>query len=42
MYNVIQSSTKTEETEDINTEEEKQNMENANPCTKMKLQKNWV
>ena len=39
MYNVIQSSTKTEETEDVNTEEEMQNIENANPCTKMKLQK---
>ena len=39
MYDVIQSSTKTEETEDVNTEEEMQNIENANPCTKMKLQK---
>ena len=37
MYNVIQSSTKTEETEDVNTEEEVQNTENANPFTKMKL-----
>ena len=37
MYNVIQSSTKTEETEDVNTEEEMQNIENANPFTKMKL-----
>ena len=39
MYDVIQSSTKTEETEDVNTEEEIQSMENANPFTKMKLQK---
>ena len=30
MYDVIQSSTKTEETEDVNTEEEMQNTENAN------------
>ena len=37
MYNVIQSSTKTEETEDVNTEE-MQNTENANPFTKIKLQ----
>ena len=38
MYNVIQSSKKTEETEDVNTEEEEmQNTENANPFTKMKL-----
>ena len=37
MYNVIQSSAKTEETEDVNTEEEMQNIENANPCRKMKL-----
>ena len=36
---VIQSSTKTEETEDVNTEEEMQNTENANSLTKMKLQK---
>ena len=39
MYNVIQSSTKTEETEDVNTEEDMQNIENANPYTKMKLQR---
>ena len=37
MYDVIQSSTKTEETEDVNTEEDMQNIENANPYTKMKL-----
>ena len=37
MYDVIQSSTKTEETEDVNTEEEMQNTENSNPFTKMKL-----
>ena len=36
MYNVIQSSTETEETEDVNTEEEMQNTENVNPFTKMK------
>ena len=39
MFNVIQSSTKTEETEDVNTEEDMQNTENANPFTKMKLWK---
>lgn len=39
MCDVIQSLTKTEETEDINTEEEMQNIENAYPCTKMKLKK---
>ena len=38
-YDVIQSSTKTGETEDVNTEEEIQNIENAHPLTKMKLQK---
>ena len=31
MYDVIQSSTKTEETEDVNTEEDMQNTENDNP-----------
>ena len=41
MYDVIQSSTKTEETQDVNTEEEMQNIENANPFTRMKLQKGW-
>ena len=39
MHDVIQSSTKTEETEDVNSEEEMQNTENAYPLTKMKLQK---
>ena len=39
MYNAIQSSTKTGETEDVNTEEDMQNIENANHYTKMKLQK---
>ena len=39
MYDVIQSSTKTEEIEDVNTEEDMQNIENANPYTKIKLQK---
>ena len=37
MCDVIQSSTK--ETEDVNTEEEMQNTENAYPLTKIKLQK---
>ena len=37
--NVIQSSTKTEETEDVNAEEEIENTENDNSLTKMKLQK---
>ena len=39
MYDVIQSSTKTEETEDVNAEEEIHNVENDNSLTKMKLQK---
>ena len=38
-YDVFQSSTKTEETEDVNAEEEMQNAENDNSVTKMKLQK---
>ena len=38
-YYVIQSSTKTEKTEDVNVEEEMQNAENDNSVTKMKLQK---
>ena len=38
-YDVIQSSTKTGETEDVNTEEEMQNTENAHSLTKMKFQK---
>ena len=38
-YDVIQSSTKTEVTEDVNAEEEMQNAENDNFVTKMKLQK---
>ena len=36
-YDLIQSSTKTEETEDGNAEEEMQNTENDNSATKMKL-----
>ena len=36
-YDVIHSSTKTGETEDVNTQEEMQNTENANSLTKMKL-----
>ena len=39
MYDVIQSSTKTGETQDVNTEEDVQNTENAHALTKMKLQK---
>ena len=38
MYDVIQSSTKTGETQDVNTED-MQNTENAHALTKMKLQK---
>ena len=36
-YDIIQSSTKTEETEDVNAEEEMQNTENENSLTKIKL-----
>ena len=39
MYDVIQSSTKTGKTQDVNTEEDTQNTENPNTVTKMKLQK---
>ena len=39
MYDVIQSSTKTAETQNINTEEDMQNTENAHMLTKWKLQK---
>ena len=38
-YDVIQSSTKKEETEDVNAEEEMQYTENDNSLTKMKLWK---
>ena len=38
-YDVIQSSTQTEETEDVNAEEEMHNTENDNSLTKIKLQK---
>ena len=38
-YDVIQLSTKTEETEDVNTEEKMQSTENDNSLMKMKLQK---
>ena len=38
-YDVIQSSTKTEETEDVNAEEEMQSAENNNSVTRMKFQK---
>ena len=38
-YDAIQSSTQTEETEDVNAEEDMQNTENDNSLTKMKLQK---
>ena len=39
MYDVIQSSTKTAETHNINTEEDMHNTENADTLTKWKLQK---
>ena len=39
MYDVIQSSTKTEGTHNINTEEDMHNTENANTLTKWKLPK---
>ena len=39
MYDVIQSSTQTGETEDVNTEEDMHNTENAHSLIKMKLQK---
>ena len=39
MYDVIQSSTKTAETQNVNTEEDMQNTENAHTLTKWKLQK---
>ena len=39
MYDVIQSSTMTGETQDVNTEQDMQNTENAHALTKMKLQK---
>ena len=39
MYDVIQSSTKAGKTQDVNTEEDMQNTENAHALTKMKLQK---
>ena len=38
-YDVIQSSTKKEETKEVNAEEEMQNTDNDNSLTKMKLQK---
>ena len=39
MYDVIQSSTQTGETKDVNTQENMHNSENAHALTKMKLQK---
>ena len=39
MYDVIQSSIRTGETQDVNTEEDTQNTENPHAFTKMKLQK---
>ena len=39
MYDVIQSSIQTGETEDVNTEDDMQNTENSHSLTKMKLQK---
>ena len=41
MYDVIQPSTQTGETEDVNTEEDMHNTENAHSLTKMKLQKGF-
>ena len=38
-YDIIQSSTKTEETEDVNAEEEMQNTENDNSLTKIEIAK---
>ena len=38
-YDVIQSSTKTGETEDVNTEEDMQNTENSHTLTNMKIAK---
>ena len=39
MYDVIKSSTQTEETEDVNTQEDMYNTENPETSTKIKLQK---
>ena len=39
MYDVTQSSTMTGETQDVNTDQDMQNTENAHVLTKMKLQK---
>ena len=39
MYDVIQSSTQTGETEDVTTQEDMHNTENTHALTKMKLQK---
>ena len=39
MYDVIQSSTKTAETHNVNTEEDMHNTENTDTLTKWKLQK---
>ena len=39
MHDVIQSTTKTGETQNVNTEEDMQNTENAHALIKMKLQK---
>ena len=39
MYDVIQSSTQTGETEDVKTEEDMYNTENVHSLTEMKLQK---
>ena len=39
MYDIIQSSTQTEETEDVNTQQDMYNTENPETSTKIKLQK---
>ena len=41
MYDVIQSSTQTEETESVNTQQDKYNTENPETSTKIKLQKGF-
>ena len=42
MHDVSKSSTQTEETEDVNTQEDMYNTENPETSTKIKLQKGWV
>ena len=42
MYDVIQSSTETEEIEDVNTQEDMYNPENPETSTKINCKKGWV